>query len=117
MRGRCGSRLVPVPPGDMGPQAGGQGGGTAAGQRGGQVAMHIGIAQLAAGTDGIVGGQVLGVGEQLIDLPIAIHAAGLHHQSSAGDAGEGALVEGADGLESIPLRVGAQARRAKAATP
>ena len=89
-------------------QAGLQGRSATTLQRRSQVAAHIGIAQLAACMCLILRGQGLSVGQQLINLTIAIHTAGGNRSSIACRAPERALVERADGLHSITLAVGAQ---------
>jgi len=72
----------------------------------GQVAAHVGIAEPGARAG--VGSQVLRVGEQLIDLPIAVDPAGGHAHSAGGRPFKCALMQRADGADRGAGAGGAQ---------
>src|SRR5215472_7737026 len=119
MRGRGGRRLVAVPltlavvgagliGGGRGLQAGLEWSRATGEQHRCQIAAHRDVTQLPAWIGVVLRCQVLGIGQQLINLPIAITTTGGHLRASASRAREGALVEGADGLHGGPLAVRTQ---------
>ncbi len=73
-----------------------------------QVAAHIGSIQLAARVCAGMCGQVLGIGQQLVDLTISIHPTGSHRSPTSRCALERALMQRTDGLHGIALAGGAQ---------
>ena len=73
-----------------------------------QVAAHIGIAQLARCVGTVMGGQILSVGQQLIDLAIAIGLAGGNACPSSSRALKRAIMQRADGGDGSASARGAQ---------
>ena len=94
--------------GDLRLQAGLQRSRATGEQRCRQVAADSAITELATGIGVVLRGQVLGIGQQLVNFAIPIHPAGDYRRAGAGGSLEGALVEGADGLDSSALAIRTQ---------